>query len=262
MDIKTAFTTEELHFSYEKGVEILHGVNLKVPEGLVTGILGANGCGKSTLLRLMAGSLEPTKGRISLYGRDVQTYSLREYAKQVAVVHQQNMAPQDMTVEQVVMAGRTPYQCPFRYGPTKADQKIVAQVLRQMELTSLSKRQIGELSGGQMQRVWMSMALAQDTPHLLLDEVTTYLDIHYQLEFMQMIQMLNRKFHKTEVLVLHDVNQAMQYCDYLVVMRQGRILAQGPTEKILTESLLEEAYGIRARMLLDNTKRYCFFSLE
>ncbi|MCR5668415.1 MAG: ABC transporter ATP-binding protein [Lachnospiraceae bacterium] len=261
MDIKSAFKVEHLRYAYDKGEEILHDIDVMIPEGMVTGILGANGCGKSTLLKLLAGNRKPKSGRITLFHEDIRSYSRREYAKVVAVVHQQNTAPQDMTVRQVVAAGRTPYQCPLRYKESKEDQEIVTQVLEQMALSDLAEHPILDLSGGQMQRVWMAMALAQNTPVLLMDEITTYLDIHYQLEFMQMIRNLNQKYQKTEVMVLHDINQAMTYCDYIVVMKDGRVLAQGMTKEILTESLLEEAYGIRVHMMKDQDQRYCSFSL-
>ena len=262
MECKQAFTVENLHFSYGKDKEVLHGISLDIPAGKITGILGANGCGKSTLLRVLAGNEKGWKGSIQLYGKDVSAMTLRDYAKSIAVVHQKNEAPPDRTVAEIVLAGRTPYRCPLQFGYSPKDRQIAESVLQEMELTGLSQRKISALSGGQMQRVWMAMALAQDTEILLLDEITTYLDIHYQLEFMHLIRRLNRTMHKTEVMVLHDINQAMEYCDYLIIMKDGQVLAQGNTQEIITEELLETAYGIQVHMMQDEHGSHCRFSLD
>lgn len=232
-----------LSFSYGKN-KILSDISLKIPEGKVTTILGANGCGKSTLFSIMTKNLVPDCGKIFLQRKNIGGMSLGEFAKRVSIVHQYNMASDDMTVERLVSMGRTPYHKMFG-GTNDDDEKLVNMALEVTNLLEFREREIGKLSGGQRQRVWIAMALAQNTKLLFLDEPTTYLDIRYQLEILELVKRLNREFGITIVMVLHEINQAIRFSDSIVGLKNGEVLAQGNPEKIITSELLEQLYGVK-----------------
>ena len=202
---------KELSFSYGKN-RILNNISLKIPKGRITTILGANGCGKSTLFSLMTKNLVPDRGRIFLQRKNIGGMSLGEFAKRVSIVHQYNTAADDMTVERLVSMGRTPYHKMFS-GADGDDEKLINMALEVTNLLEFKEREIGKLSGGQRQRVWIAMALAQNTKLLFLDEPTTYLDIRYQLEILELVKKLNREFGITIVMVLHEINQAIRFSD-------------------------------------------------
>lgn len=260
MEHKQKLSVSNLHFAYGKKERyILQNLNLEFAEGKITALLGANGCGKSTLIKLLSGVLKPVSGSICLGETDIWKMKRVDVAKQMAVVHQNNTAPSDYTVRKLVEAGRTPYHSFLGKKDYDADDTAVEQALKDTDTIQLSECLISELSGGQLQRVWLAMALAQQTDILLLDEITTYLDVHYQLELLHLIKQLNVKRKKTIVMVIHDINLAYQFCDEVVVMKQGEVLAKGDMDEALTESVLDEAFRVTTKMFVEEEHKYCIF---
>lgn len=242
----SVFTVSGLQFAYDHGrVPIFDGLDLTIPEGQITTLIGANGSGKSTLFNLLTKNLKPTGGSIHLRGGDVSALRLRDFARLVAIVHQKNSAPGDLAVEKLVGYGRFPYHGVGSAASTEEDERMVAWALEVTGLTEYARRPVSALSGGQAQRVWIAMALAQGSDVLLLDEPTTYLDIRYQLDILHLVKRLNSEFGMTVIMVLHDVNQALRYSDNLVALAGGRIVAQGAPDSIITPNLLEQVYGVR-----------------
>ncbi|MEE1013787.1 MAG: ABC transporter ATP-binding protein [Clostridia bacterium] len=233
---------KNLDFSYGKE-KVLDDVSLKVKRGKITTIIGANGCGKSTLFNVMTKNLKPQKGNVYLDGTDISKISLKSFARRAAIVHQYNTAPYDTTVETLVGYGRLAYS-QFGISDKEEDEKYISYALEATELTELRDCNIAELSGGQRQRVWIAMALAQNTDILFLDEPTTYLDIKYQIEILRLIKRLNEKHNMTIVMVLHDINQAAFYSDEMIAMKDGKIIANGSPDSVLTEDVIKETYGI------------------
>ena len=224
-------------------------LDLEVREGVVTTLIGANGSGTSTLFNLLTKNLAPQEGSIFLRGGDVSSLRLADFARLVAIVHQRNTAPADLAVEQLVGYGRFPYRRRGRAAATEEDERMVAWALETTGLASLSRRPVSALSGGQLQRAWVAMALAQGTKVLLLDEPTTFLDIRYQLELLDLVRRLNRDEGITVIMVLHDINQAIQYSDELVALADGRVVAQGDPRKVVTSQLLEQVYGAKLEVV-------------
>lgn len=256
-------SAEQLYFSYERQKknqkELLHDFSVDFAAGKMTALLGPNGSGKSTLIKLLSGVQRPTKGTIRLDGENVLDMKRQDVAKKIAVVHQKNSAPADYTVQKLVEAGRIPHHGLFGARDAQADAAAVEQALRDTDTAHLAERLLSELSGGQLQRVWLALALAQQTDILLLDELTTYLDVHYQLELLHLIRTLNQKRNKTIVMVLHDLNLALAFCDEAVVMRAGKIVAKGDIQTALTEEILNEAFQVETQMLMQGQKKYCVF---
>ena len=234
---------EDITFSYDKKVNTLHSVNCSIDIGKVTTIIGPNGCGKSTLLSVMSHNNLPQGGQVLLDGKALADFKPKELAKKLAVVHQQNTAPSDMTVEKLTSYGRIPYKHLFS-STTAEDDQAVEWALECTNLTDKRKVAIDELSGGQMQRVWIAMALAQKTPYLFLDEPTTYLDIYYQYELLELIKSLNRTHGMSIVMVLHDINQAIRYSDTIIGMKNGEIVAKGVPSEVITVQTVKEIYGV------------------
>ena len=242
-DSKNLFSIRGLEFAYGKN-RVIRGLNLDIVEGKITTLIGANGCGKTTLFNLMTKNLKPNAGTIELHGAPLDAISAKRYAQQVAIVHQYNTAPDDISVEKLVSYGRTPYQkFSFAQG-TNEDEEKVNWALGITQLDSLKDMPVSELSGGQKQRVWIAMALAQDTKILFLDEPTTYLDVRYQLQILKLIQQLNRDFGMTVIMVLHDINQSLYYSDELVALKDGRVIEQGAPEQVITIELMREIYNV------------------
>ena len=241
-------SAEHLTFSYDKR-RVLKELTVEIREGAITTLLGANGCGKTTLLNLLTKNLKPTKGRITVDGADIGDFSLKEFARLAAIVHQKNAAPDDLTVERLVSYGRLPYTSVFKFSLDDENQKQVDRALELTSLTKLRDRPIGMLSGGQRQRAFIAMALAQDTKLLFLDEPTTFLDVRYQVEILQLVKKLNREQGMTIVMVLHDINQALAYSDEVIGMRGGRVAFQGAPEEVVTTESIRDLYGIELPVL-------------
>ena len=239
---KPAMEVRELTFSYGDK-KILKGVNLKIEEGKITTIMGANGCGKSTLFYLMTKNLLPKEGRVFLRGKNLRNLSLKEFAKQVSIVQQYNTASDDISVESLVSFGRTPHQ-KLMHGKSEEDERLIDWALEITNLTEYRDREVKRLSGGQRQRVWIAMALAQNTKILFLDEPTTYLDIRYQIEILQLVRKLNREFGITIVMVLHDINQAIEYSDHIIGMSDGIVAVEGNPEDVITKESIKKLYDI------------------
>lgn len=247
MENKFAYQVEHLSFSYGKE-RVIQDLSFHIKEGSITTLVGANGCGKSTLFQLLTKNLKPQKGKILLKGKNIESYKLKEFARQVAIVHQYNTAPLDLTVEKLVAYGRFPYHT---MGRTYHYEKDEEKIRRAMEITNIWKyreKSVTQLSGGQKQRVWIAMALAQDTDILFLDEPTTYLDVRYQIEILRMIRQLNREYGITIAMILHDMNQSLHYSDEVVAMKEGQVVRQGQPEKIFTSQLVTSVYGISLPM--------------
>lgn len=245
MENNTAcFRVQGLSFAYENKT-VLRDLSLEIPKGKVTTLIGPNGCGKSTLFQLLTKNLKPAKGQIFLGDAPLDKLSLKDFARRVAIVHQNNTAPGDLTVEQLVAYGRIPYTKRGRSASSPEDVRLIERAMKITGVLPLRDRTIQNLSGGQRQRVWIAMALAQGTDILLLDEPTTYLDIRYQIQILRLVQMLNRRFGYTIIMVLHDMNQTIRYSDQIVALsNRGRIVAQGSPREVVTTEMLKEVYGV------------------
>lgn len=228
---------------------VIADLDVVVPDGSFTVIVGPNACGKSTLLRALSRLLRPQGGTVLLDGRDVAAYGGKEFARAVGLLPQQSIAPEGITIIDLVSRGRFPYQTMFRQW-TDADQHAVDVALQVTRLTELSTRPVEALSGGQRQRVWIAMALAQETPILLLDEPTTYLDLGHQIDVLELCVDLNRR-GTTLVAVLHDLNQAARYASHIIAMRDGEIVAAGPPAEIITAELVDQVFGVYAQVIDD-----------
>lgn len=239
---KMAMTVKDVSFSYGKN-QILKGASLEIPKGKITTILGANGCGKSTLFSLMTKNLNPDKGRIFLGKKNISNLRLNEFALKAAIVHQYNTVADDMTVERLVSFGRTPHLGLMGIQEDE-DEKYVEWAMEVTNITEYRNREISRLSGGQRQRVWIAMALAQGTEILFLDEPTTYLDIRYQIEILELVKKLNREYGMTVIMVLHEINQAIYFSDRIIGLCQGKVLIQGEPDEVITGESIRQLYGI------------------
>ncbi|MEV7319539.1 ABC transporter ATP-binding protein [Streptomyces sp. NPDC093970] len=238
-----------LHLAYD-GRAVVEDLDLAVPTGRITAIVGANACGKSTLLRALARLLAPRSGSVELDGAALRSIPTRELARKLGILPQTPVAPEGLTVADLVGRGRSPHQTWWRQW-SAADEEAVQAALAATELTDLADRPVDELSGGQRQRAWIAMAVAQGTPVLLLDEPTTYLDLAHQIDVLDLITDLNRREGRTVVMVLHDLNQACRYADHVIAMKAGRIVAEGPPAEVVTEAAVEDVFGLRCRITPD-----------
>lgn len=231
------------------GRVVLEHMDAVIPDGSFTVVIGPNACGKSTLLRSLARLLRPQAGSVVLDGKDIHAYRAKEVARRVGLLPQGSIAPDGITVVDLVSRGRYPHQSMLRQWSAE-DERAVSAALRQTGTADLAGRPVDELSGGQRQRVWIAMVLAQDTPIVLLDEPTTYLDISHQLDLLELCTRLNRE-GRTLVAILHDLNQAARYATHLIAMHQGRIVAQGTPGEVVTADLVERVFRVRSRIIPD-----------
>ena len=236
----------ELTLAYDGNV-VTRDLSVTIPDGGFTAIVGPNACGKSTLLRALARMLKPREGTVLLDGAAIGSRPTREVAKQLGLLPQSATAPDGITVSDLVARGRHPHQSLFRPW-SKEDARAVREAMEQTDVVPLADRPVDELSGGQRQRVWLAMALAQETPLLLLDEPTTFLDIAHQLEVLDLCAQLHER-GRTLVAVLHDLNHACRYATQLIAMREGAIAAQGPPEDIVDAELVEAVFGLRCSVV-------------
>lgn len=232
------------------GRTVSEHLDVRIPPGSFTAIIGPNACGKSTLLRALSRLLKPAAGEVFLQGKDITSYPTREVARQLALLPQTSTAPDGITVADLVARGRFPHQSLLRQW-SEADQQAVDAALAATGVQDLADRTVGELSGGQRQRVWLALVLAQDTPVLLLDEPTTFLDIAHQLEVLRLCRGLHRTGNYTLVTVLHELGMAFRFADHVIAMKDGRIVAQGSPAEIATPELMKEIYGIEALVIPD-----------
>lgn len=241
--------TAGLSIAYEDRL-IVEDLNIQIPQGKITALVGANGSGKSTILKTMARLMQPKNGQVLLDGKSIHKQSTREVAKQLAILPQNPTAPEGLTVTELVSYGRFPYQKGF--GTLKAeDKKIIEWAIESTRLSEFHDRPIDQLSGGQRQRAWIAMALAQDTDILFLDEPTTFLDMAHQLEVLQLLEELNVTAKRTIVMVVHDLNHASRYAHHMIAIKQGQAAATGSPEEVMTPDVLREVFGIEADIVID-----------
>ncbi|MGW3468014.1 ABC transporter ATP-binding protein [Saccharopolyspora sp. NPDC000995] len=239
----------DLQLAYGDRV-IVDGLDFDVVDGTITAVIGPNGCGKSTLLRALGRLLHPKRGSVLLDGKQIHKMSTKEVAKVLGVLPQSPVAPDGLTVADLVARGRHPHQSWYRQWSSD-DESAVAEALGMTGIEDLADRTLDELSGGQRQRAWLSMALAQGTDLLLLDEPTTYLDLSHQVDVLELVGRLHDESGRTVVMVLHDLNLAARYADRLVAMKGGAIVAEGEPGEVLTEELLAEVFELNARVIAD-----------
>ena len=239
---------DNLFFAYDKD-DIIKGISFEIKDNKITTLMGANGCGKSTLFQLLTKNLKPREGSVFLDQRDIKDIRLKEFAQNVAIVHQYNTAPPDLPVHSLIAYGRIPFFKHFAKAQDKdKDKEIVDWALEVTDMSELKNRRMGQLSGGQRQRAWIAMALAQQPKILLLDEPTTYLDVKFQIEILRLIKSLNKDYSMTIVMVLHDINQARYYSDEIIGMKKGSILFQGNPDDVITEESIQDMYGIHLKV--------------
>ncbi|MGN0064171.1 MAG: ABC transporter ATP-binding protein [Nocardioides sp.] len=245
----TRLRAEGLDLGYAQR-RIVTDLDLAVPDGKVSVVVGANACGKSTLLRGLARLLRPTAGHVLLDGQAIHTLPTKQVARTLGLLPQSALAPEGITVADLVGRGRHPHAGLLRRWGA-ADEAAVASALEMTGTVDLAERTVDELSGGQRQRVWVAMALAQQTDLLLLDEPTTFLDLAHQVELLDVLADLNAARGTTIVMVLHELNLAARYADHLVAMKDGRLVAQGPPTEVVTAELVHEVFGLECRVVPD-----------
>lgn len=229
---------------------IIRDLSATFPAGKITTIVGPNGCGKSTLLRAMSGLLNLDTGTVSVDGQNISDMKRKDVARILGMLPQSPVAPEGLLVSDLVARGRHPHQAWFRQW-SSTDEDAVFEALKQTGSADLASRTLDELSGGQRQRVWISMVLAQNTDILFLDEPTTYLDLATSVDILELVDSLRQELGRTVVMVLHDLNLAVRYSDYLVVMKDGQVIASGTPAEVITAELLQEAFDLRARVIED-----------
>lgn len=229
---------------------ILDDINLVIPSNKISVIIGENGCGKSTLLKTLARLIKPSSGDIVLNGKKIKEFPAKQLARVLGLLPQSPVVPEGIAVADLVGRGRFPYQSLLK-GFSKKDFEAVEEALEIMGITDLANRNIDELSGGQRQRVWIAMALAQQTDILLLDEPTTFLDITYQVEILDLLTDLNQKRGTTIVMVLHDINLSARYADYIFALHKGKLVSEGPPSQVITEELIAQVFGLDCSVIKD-----------
>ncbi|MBK3391712.1 ABC transporter ATP-binding protein [Streptomyces sp. DEF1AK] len=242
-------TARDLTLAYEART-VVPGLDLDIPDGRVTVIIGPNACGKSTTLRALGRLLRPAGGAVLLDGAELARLPTRQIARQVGLLPQTPVAPEAITVADLVARGRQPHQRWWQQW-SEEDERAVTEAMARTATTDLADRPVDALSGGQRQRVWIAMALAQETGLLLLDEPTTYLDLAHQVEVLDLVRRLNREQGRTVVLVLHDLNQAARYADHLIAFREGRVVAEGTPAEVVTAGLIREIFGLECVVVPD-----------
>lgn len=229
---------------------IIQDLSLSIPHGQITTLVGPNGCGKSTLLRGLSRLLKPKRGSVLLAGQDIWNLPTKQLAKQLGILPQGPVAPEGLTVHELVAQGRYPHQNWLQQW-SREDERITREAMDITGIAEFADRAVDTLSGGQRQRAWIAMTLAQDSDLILLDEPTTFLDMAYQIEVLDLLHDLNAERGKTIVMVLHDLNHACRYADHLVAVRGGKVMAQGAPDEIVTEQLVCDVFGVACRIIPD-----------
>ncbi|MFF5995988.1 ABC transporter ATP-binding protein [Lysinibacillus sp. KU-BSD001] len=243
------FQAEHVTAGYDNKT-ILYDIDVTIPSNEISIIIGANGCGKSTLLKTMARLIKPTSGQVLLDGKPIHKIPPKQLARVLGLLPQSPIVPEGITVADLVGRGRFPHHT-FLKSWTKKDYEAVAEAMEIMNITEFADCHIDELSGGQRQRVWIAMALAQQTDILFLDEPTTYLDITYQVEILDMLTDLNKKHGTTIVMVLHDINLSGRYADHIFALHKGKLIAEGPPAEVITSSLIKDIFGLDCMVMQD-----------
>ncbi|KUP03956.1 iron dicitrate ABC transporter ATP-binding protein [Bacillus coahuilensis m2-6] len=243
------FRSEGITAGYDHKT-ILHDVSLTIPSNQISIIIGSNGCGKSTLLKTMARLIKPTSGQVTLDGKPIHHIPPKQLARVLGLLPQSPIVPEGITVADLVGRGRYPHQS-FLKGWSKEDYAAVTEAMDMMNITEFADRHIDELSGGQRQRVWIAMALAQQTDILFLDEPTTYLDITYQVEILDLLTDINCKRGTTIVMVLHDINLSARYADHIFALHEGKLVSEGHPSDIITSSLIQDIFGLQCMVTED-----------
>lgn len=241
--------TSHLDIAYEDRL-IVQDLNISIPQGKITALVGANGSGKSTILKTMARILHPKGGSVLLDGKSIHKQSTREVAKQLAILPQNPTAPEGLTVYELVSYGRFPHQKGFG-GLKSEDRDVINWAIEATGMNEFSDRALEHLSGGQRQRAWIAMALAQETDILFLDEPTTFLDMAHQLEVLQLLEELNAESGRTIVMVVHDLNHAARYAHHMIAIKKGQAIAVGAPEEVVTSEVLRQVFGIEADIVTD-----------
>jgi iron complex transport system ATP-binding protein len=241
--------TSHLDIAYEERL-IVEDLNIQIPDGKITALVGANGSGKSTILKTMARIHGPKRGSVLLNGKSIHKQSTREVAKQLAILPQNPTAPDGLTVYELVSYGRFPYQKGF--GSLNAeDRRVIEWAIEVTGMSEFGDRPIEQLSGGQRQRAWIAMALAQETGILFLDEPTTFLDMAHQLEVLELLEELNAEQNRTIVMVVHDLNHASRYAQHMIAIKSGQAVAEGAPSEVMTPEVLQQVFGIEADIIID-----------
>lgn len=243
------FEARNVVTGYDKKI-IIDGIDITIPSNKISVIIGANACGKSTLLKTLARLIKPSSGDIVIDGKKITSMPSKQLAQVLGLLPQSPVVPEGITVWDLVSRGRFPYQT-FLKSMSKEDMEAVEEALETMGITELANRSVDELSGGQRQRVWIAMALAQQTDILLLDEPTTYLDITYQVEILDLLTDLNRKRGTTIVMVLHDINLSARYADYIFALRKGKLIDQGSPSNVITSDLIDKVFDLDCVVIED-----------
>lgn len=249
-----AIRVKQLAVSYENHC-VLENFDLNIPKGKITVLIGANGCGKSTLLKTIARVIKAKKGEIYVNNQSIKHQKDREMARQIAFLPQSPICPSGITVSELVAFGRFPHQNGHS-GLSKKDLEVIDWAISEVGLEPLRSKPVDELSGGQRQRAWIAMTLAQETDIILLDEPTTYLDMSYQLEVLEVLKNLNQTQKKTFVIVLHELNHACRFADHIVGMKNGVRICEGSPQSVITQEVLKELFGIFASLTLSDDGGY------
>ncbi|HEY9626433.1 MAG TPA: ABC transporter ATP-binding protein [Coleofasciculaceae cyanobacterium] len=249
IDRSYSLTTRKLTLAYDQ-TSIVSNLDLAIPAGQITALVGSNGCGKSTLLRGLARLLKPQSGTVYLDGKAIARLPTKVVAQRIGILPQNPAAPEGLTVAELIAQGRYPHQTWLQQW-SQADEQMLQQAIALTHLEAFADRPLDTLSGGQRQRAWIAMTLAQNTEILLLDEPTTFLDLAHQIEVLDLLYDLNRQHNRTIVMVLHDLNLASRYADHLVALRNGAVFGQGTVTEVMTAAMVREVFGLESQIVTD-----------